>query len=249
MKNALFFHHAARHAFPASVVLACAAAQPAQATASLAALDASLPARVEQLARQGASRLVAEAQTAPARVEVELGTLDPRLTLAPCRSVMPYLAPGLPAWGRTRIGLRCEKGDKPWNVTLPVTIKVWVRSLVAVDALPAGTALQAGQLMEAEVDAAAAPGTLVAQNEAAVGRQLSRPLAAGSALRLQDLKARQWFVAGETVRVLAKGSGWHIAAEGQALGPGIEGQTLRVRMESGRMVQARPVAERQVEVD
>lgn len=242
-----------------TLALLCAAGLPAQAAVTLAGLDPSLPARVEQLARQSAVRLVADDAPGPARtatetrtgprVEVELGALDPRLSLAPCQRVAPYLAPGLPAWGRTRIGLRCEQGDKLWNVTLPVTIKVWVRSLVTTDALPAGTTLQAGQLMLAEVDAAAATGSLISDASAAAGRELRRPLAAGSALRLPDLKARQWFAAGETVRVLARGTGWQIAAEGQALGPGIEGQTLRVRMESGRMVQARPIAERQVEVD
>ena len=42
--------------------------------------------------------------------------------------------------------------------------------------------------------------------------------------------------------------GWRIHGEGQALNPGIEGQSVRVRTESGRIVSGVAVAERQVEV-
>jgi flagella basal body P-ring formation protein FlgA len=77
---------------------------------------------------------------------------------------------------------------------------------------------------------------------------LARPLAAGDTLREQDLRARQWFAAGDTVRIVAGGTGWRIDSEGQALGPGIEGQSVRVRTESGRIVSGIAVADRRVEV-
>ena len=76
------------------------------------------------------------------RVEVEPGRLDPRLRLAPCERVEPHLPPGAQAWGRTRVGLRCTEGPKPWNVYLPVTVKVFAPALVAAAALPAGTVLR-----------------------------------------------------------------------------------------------------------
>ena len=225
----------------AALLAGGASAGMAQAAA---VLDKGLATRIEQLAREGASNT----GWRYSRIEVELGELDPRLKLAPCQDIEPYIPAGLPAWGRTRVGLRCKQGAKAWNVTLPVTVKVWARSLVTTSALPAGAPLEAGQLMEAEIDLAAQPGTAVTRPVDALGRTLARPLPAGTALRVPDLKPRQWFNAGDTVRVLAVGNGWSIATEGQALGPGIEGQPARVRMESGRLVQARPVATRQAEI-
>lgn len=212
----------------------------AQADGDLAGIGA----QVEQLAKESAGR----AGLAGARIEVEVGSLDPRLKLAPCQRIEPYLPAGLPAWGRTRIGLRCTQGARLWNVSLPITVKVWARSLVTASALPAGTMLAAEHLGEAEVDLAAAPGLPQTEPGALVGRYLARPLAAGSALRQTDLKARQWFAAGETVRVVAVGPGWQVVTEGQAMSPGLEGQIVRVRTEQGRMLQARPVGDRQVEV-
>jgi flagella basal body P-ring formation protein FlgA len=67
-------------------------------------------------------------------------------------------------------------------------------------------------------------------------------------LRSGDLRPRMWFAAGDTVRIVAGGSGWHIRGEGQALGPGVEGQVVRVRTESGRIISGMAVADRQVEV-
>ncbi len=54
--------------------------------------------------------------------------------------------------------------------------------------------------------------------------------------------------AGDTVRISARGAGFAVSGEGQALTPGIEGQTARVRTESGRIVVGRPVGERHVEM-
>lgn len=199
---------------------------------------------IEQQARLFA---LATASTPSARVEVEVGTLDPRLRLAPCERVEPYVPAGTRLWGRSRIGLRCASGPVAWNIYLPLVVKVYGRATVAARALPAGTLLAASDLEEAEVDIAHAAAPLRAAGPA-LGRTLARPLAAGQPLRAADLRARQWFAAGETVQVVAVGSGFRISGEGQALGPGFEGQSARVRVESGRIVTGQPVAVRMLEL-
>jgi flagella basal body P-ring formation protein FlgA len=132
-------------------------------------------------------------------------------------------------------------------VTLPVTVHVYARSLVTQLALPAGTTLAPEHFTEAEVDLAAAPGLPIGQPSLAVGRTLARPVAAGSALRPTDLKARQFFAAGETVRVVAVGAGWQVVTEAQAMNPGLEGQTCECAP-NGPPAAGRPVGDRQVEV-
>ena len=209
--------------------------------------DSALLQQVETMARDGASAATAE-QGKGVRVEVKLGKLDPRLKLAPCQHIDTYLPPGLPVWGSTRMGLRCTQGSKLWNVSIPLQVSVYAQATVLKSALPAGTVLDASQLGQAEVDIAAAPGAAVADPMLAVGRTLGRSLAAGATLRQNDLKARQFFAAGETVRVTALGPGWQVVTEGQAVGAGIEGQMVHVRTESGRLLNARPTGDRQVEV-
>jgi flagella basal body P-ring formation protein FlgA len=219
-----------------AAVSAAAAAPAAPAPQTLAqALD---------LARQAAQVLA----PAGARVVASAGTLDPRLQLAPCERVEPYLAAGVPAWGRTRVGLRCLQGPVAWKAYLPVTVQVWAAAAVATAALPAGTHLEAAQITIAEVDWAATTAPPLAGAGALTGRVLARPLAAGQPLRTSDLLPRQWFALGETVRVLATGAGFSIDAEGEALTPGLEGQLARVRTESGRILVGRPVGERRMEL-
>lgn len=206
-------------------------------------LDAGLLKRLQQLAETAAQA----AAPPQARVEVLLGQLDPRLKLAPCAQVEPYMPAGHSAWGRSRIGLRCLKGA-PWNVSLPMQVQVFAKVLVASSPLPAGTVIAQDQLQVAEVDIAAQAGTVFTDAALLAGRTLVKPLAAGEAPRSTNLKARQWFAAGETVKVVAMGTGYAVSGEGQALQAGLEGQEVRVRFENGRILTGRPVGERRVEV-
>jgi len=235
-------------AFPAVTVVALAGATAAFAQDEPGYTpDTALLQQVETMARTGASAATA-GQAQGVRVEVKVGKLDPRLRLAPCMHIATYLPPGLPVWGSTRIGLRCTQGTKLWNVSIPIQVSVYAQATVLKAALAAGTVLDASQLGQAEVDIAAEPGAAVSDPMLAVGRTLGRSLAAGATLRQVDLKARQFFAAGETVRVTALGPGWQVVTEGQAVGAGIEGQSVHVRTEAGRLLTARPTGDRQVEV-
>jgi flagellar basal body P-ring formation protein FlgA len=193
-------------------------------------------------------RFALESGTKPGlRIEVVVGTLDPRLRLAPCARVEPYLPAGTRLWGRTRIGLRCTQGATPWNVYLPLTVKAFGTGLTAAAAMPAGTVLASADLLAGEVDLADGSAPLRVA-ETVIGRTLARPLKAGQALRQPDLRARQWFAAGDTVQITAIGPGFRVSGEGQALGPGLEGRTVRVRTDGGRVVVGLPVAERRLEL-
>ncbi len=211
--------------------------------AGAAVLDDALTLQVQSLADEASRR------AAPGlRVEVRIGQLDPRLKLAPCTTVQPYLPAGIRLWGAARIGLRCADAGVRWNVFLPITVDVFGPGLVTATALPAGAVLGAADLKLGSVNLSASPSAALTLSATAVGRTLARPLSAGDALRDADLRARQWFAAGDNVRIVAGGSGWRIHGEGQALNPGLEGQTVRVRTESGRIVSGLATGDRMVEV-
>lgn len=245
-----------RHAWLCALAgLAGLAAGPALAAGALgtagaadaAALPAELAAQVQRLAAGAAAVVWGSAAKAP-RIEVEVGRLDPRLRLAPCQQIVPYLPAGARPLGRTRVGLRCAQGERAWNVSLPVVVRLWAPSLAAATALPAGTVLEARHLITAEVDLAERADPAIGEPAALLGRTLARGLAAGDALRRGDLKSRQYFAAGDTVRIVAVGPGYAVSSEGQALGPGLEGQTAKVRTESGRVVSGLATGERRIEV-
>jgi flagella basal body P-ring formation protein FlgA len=216
----------------------------AQAPAGDGNLDAETLQRIQALGEQAGVGLA----PGTLRVEIEPGRLDPRLRLAPCERIEPYLPPQARAWGRSRVGLRCVQGPSAWNVYLPVVVKVFAPAWVAAAPLAAGTVLEAGQLQQAEVDWAAAATPPLTDASKLVGRALARPLPAGAPVRVADLKQRQWFASGDTVQLVARGNGFSVGGEGQAMSPGIEGQTVRVRTDNGRVLSGQAVGQNRVEV-
>ncbi|MFO1270995.1 MAG: flagellar basal body P-ring formation chaperone FlgA [Rubrivivax sp.] len=222
----------------------CLALAAGPLVAAAQALPAPALARATALAERSAQALA----PAGARVVALPGAPDPRLRLAPCEEVEASWPAGARAWGRTRVALRCTRGPKPWTVTLPMTVTVLAPAPVLAAPLPAGTVLEAQHLAEATVDWSAAPQVPVARAEDLLGRTLAHSLAGGQPLHAADLKPRQWFAAGETVRIVAAGSGYEVTSEGQALTAGVEGQVARVRTEAGRVVVGQPAGERRLEV-
>ncbi len=248
--------------------VAASAAVGAQGAAPAApALAALPPGLLEQglvEMKQAAETLVKAMAMQRARITVTAGVPDSRLKLAPCTAGTASLVPGLPAWGATRLNLRCTQGAG-WNILLPVKVQVFAPAVVAASALSSGTALAASHLAVAEVDWAAHGGPPSASARSAPAqaagqpalftstsllhqRQLARPLAPGAPVRTQDLQSRQWFAAGSTVSVVAQGEGFSVVSEGQALTPGLEGQPVRVRTESGRVLSGLATGERRVEL-
>ena len=169
------------------------------------------------------------------RVEVTVGTLDPRLQLAPCARVEPYMLPGTRLWGRTAIGVRCLEGAT-WTVALPVTVTVRGRALVAAEPLAAGAVLPPGSLRMEDTELTREPGTPVTDPAQLVGRTLLRPMAAGQVLRMEHFRITPTVASGDPVRIQLLGQGFTIQAEGQALAAAGEGQVLRVRTDSGRIL-------------
>lgn len=224
--------------------LLVAAVTAAAATPPAPVLETALDTQLQQFALAAARN----ASTPGLRVQVRVGQLNPRLRLAPCAAVQPYLPPGTRLWGAAHIGLRCNDGRARWNVFLPITVEVYGQALVANAPLAAGTTLAAADLRSAEVNLAADRAAAMTDPALAVGRTLSRALNAGATVREGDLRARQWFSAGDSVRIVGGGAGWRISSEGLALAPGIEGRPVRVRTESGRVISGTAVAEREIEV-
>jgi flagellar basal body P-ring formation protein FlgA len=215
-----------------------------QPTALAPGWPAGLAALAVAAAEQGARALA----PAGARVQVSPLAWDSRLQLAPCAQTSAFLAAGQPAWGRTRVGLRCTDGRVNWSVFAPVQVQVWAPALVLRESLPAGARLAAGQWAERVVDWAALPAAPLTEETATAGRTLARPLAAGEALRETHLQAVLWFSSGATVQVVAAGAGFAISTDALALGHGVQGQPVRVRTEGGRVLVGRATGAARVEL-
>lgn len=214
---------------PKAPLQALAVALLAAGAATLACADATTP---EATVKVYLDSLVAGL---PGRAEVVVGQLDPRLTLAPCARIEPYLPANTRLWGRSHIGLRCVEGAS-WNVSLPVNVRLFGPALVAVRALPANQPISEYDVALEEQELTREPGAPLNEVGQLGGRVLSRPVAAGTVLRQDWLRAQPVIQAGDNVRILARGAGFAVTGDGQALNSALDGQTVRVRTDSGRVV-------------
>lgn len=169
------------------------------------------------------------------RVEIVVGQLDPRLTLAPCDRIEPFLPPGTRAWGRINVGMRCREGAS-WTVFVPVTIKVFGNALTAKKTLTFGTAPADNDVASVESELSREPGTPVTDLKQIEGRVLAKAVYAGQILRMEQFRAAPAVSQGDQVKVVAIGAGFSVSAEGEALAHALDGQNVRVKTETGRIV-------------
>lgn len=197
-------------------------------------------AQLEQMARDWVQPALAAAVGVDGggrlRPEIVMGSLDDRLQLAPCARIEPYLPPGTRLWGRSRVGLRCLEGPVRWNVFMPVTVKAWGPGWVVRRPIAAGTVLAQEDAELAEMDWAEQPYAVLANPERWVGLQAAYALQPGQALRQNMVRPTPAFGAGAQVRVSSIGAGFQVVVSGEALTAGVPGQTVRVRLASGRIV-------------
>ncbi len=180
------------------------------------------------------------------RLVIQVGQLDTRVHLAPCARAEPFVPPGVRLWGRTQVGIRCTAGAS-WAIRLPVTIQAFAQVAVANTALTPGTSLSASDVHLEEFDLTRENAPLVSDPATLNGKQLTRSVAAGQPLRIDALRIPPSVNAGDPVQILVTGQGFTLSSEGVALTPGSEGQSLRVRTESGRVV-AGTLRDRTIEV-
>jgi flagella basal body P-ring formation protein FlgA len=194
-------------------------------------------------------RAFIDVQTAgiPGRVEISVGKLSPRPALAPCARIEPFIPAGTRLWGRAALGLRCQEGAR-WSVLVPVHIRIFGPALHAVRPLAAGQGLAPGDFEIKEIELTREMPGILTTDEVIAKQVLARPVMPGTALRRDHFRARLVAVAGDQVTLTYTGSGFSVSSIGKLLQPAAEGQTVRVQVESGRIISGVATAARTVEI-
>jgi flagella basal body P-ring formation protein FlgA len=175
------------------------------------------------------------------RLEVSVGSIDPRLQLAPCARMEPYIPTGTRLWGRANIGVRCLEGAS-WNVFIPVHVRIYAPALVAARPLAARQELSEADVQIEEIELTRQTGAVLTDPAQLAGRILSRPLAAGQPLRADQLRTPPVVSAGDQVKLSYRGAGFTISSSAKALSAASDGQRVRVQTEAGKILSgiARP---------
>jgi flagella basal body P-ring formation protein FlgA len=171
----------------------------------------------------------------PGAVSFTVGAIDPNNNLTPCSALEAFAAPGARLWGRSTVGVRC-RDEAGWSLYVPVRIAVVGEYLVAARALAQGQVLAEGDLATSRGDLAELPAGILTEPALAVGRTLSMSVVAGRPVRSDMLRQPLAVQQGQSIKVLARGSGFNVSTEGKALANAADGQVVQVRTASGQTV-------------
>ncbi|HCI13432.1 MAG: flagella basal body P-ring formation protein FlgA [Gallionellales bacterium GWA2_60_142] len=186
-----------------------------------------------QIAKLAASFVKQQTAGISGKVDYQIEGLDPRISLTPCSRMEAFLPSGSQLIGKTSIGVRCNE-QNGWQILVPIRITVTLQLLVSARQLQPGQVLQSADITAQSVEISRATGfTDPAQ---VVGKVLRYGVAAGQILRDDMLRAPYSVTQGQVVQIIARGIGFSIRNEGVALSNAGEGQTVQIRVASGRVV-------------
>ncbi|XZG69291.1 flagellar basal body P-ring formation chaperone FlgA [Chitinibacteraceae bacterium HSL-7] len=164
-----------------------------------------------------------------------LGQLDDRLRLQACKRLDFALPQGARLAGNVLIEVRCAEGAA-WRIRYPVHVAYSTRYLIAARPLAAGKTLSADDFSVMEGDIASVPGSVVTDEQMALGQTLTVAMAPGAVLKSEMLRAGTVVRQNQKVRVMAVFDGIEISNDGVALNNAGAGDVVRVRVGRNRII-------------
>jgi flagella basal body P-ring formation protein FlgA len=174
-------------------------------------------------------RIMVDHQFAPGvgDIEIQVGEIDPRMQLAPCARLEPFVPPGAKLWGRASLGVRCVEGAS-WTAYVPVTIRVYAPTLVATHPIARGAELTAEDVRAERIDLTAYRSGVIGAEETIAGKVAVRAIAAGEALQRDVVRMPRILQPGDVVKVVYAGANFAIVTDGKALSTAGDGESARI---------------------
>lgn len=186
-----------------------------------------------QITRAVANFVQQQTANLAGKVDYQIEELDTRIVLTPCTRLETFLPGGSRLIGKTSVGVRCAE-QNGWQILVPVQIRITLPLLVSARQLPVGHVLQEQDIARQTTEITRTDG----YTDAAllIGKVLRYSIAAGQILRDDMLRAPYSVTQGQLVQTATKGNGFSIRGEGVAMNNASEGQSVQVRVSSGRMI-------------
>lgn len=169
----------------------------------------------------------------PGKASYRIDNMDQRIRLAQCDQIEAFLPVGSQLIGKTSVGVRCTKTNG-WRVLVPVHIRMSINLLISARQLPSGHIVQSGDLASRTIDASRIEG--LTDPKQALGQVLRHGIGAGQVLRENMLRPPYSVIQGHAVQLAVQGNGFSIGSEGVALNNAGDGQAVRVRVGSKRVI-------------
>lgn len=169
----------------------------------------------------------------PGKASYLIDEIDPRLSLSECARLEAFLPAGSQFIGKTSVGVRCTEKNG-WSIFVPAQVKVSLNLLVSARQLPMGHTLRKEDIVTQTTEASTISG--FTDPKRVLGQVMRYGISAGQLLRADMLRPPYSVTQRQVVQISAQGNGFSIRNEGAALNNASEGQSVQVRVGSGRVI-------------
>jgi flagella basal body P-ring formation protein FlgA len=204
-----------------------------------ALLGAATPAAISSSddIRAAAQKLLEQrSRSDGASPQITVAALDPRLRLSHCdEPLRASIAGDGQLHAVTTVAVRCDAPVR-WSIYLRATVNTQMKVLTARRLLPRGTEITAADF---DLSAHVVPGSgsdALRSFDQLPGRRLRLPLESGAVLTIDKVEQTPVVRRGQTVTLLAKGSGLEIRVSAVALADGGPKQRIAVQNQSTHQV-------------
>ncbi len=180
--------------------------------------------------------------------EINIEVIPPRATLPACESPSAFFPNASSRrWGRVSVGVRCGADGRQVRY-LQANIQVFGSYPVTATDIDAGQRITEAMLGSRQGDLSQLPPYTVMDARKLIGLQATRSLRAGTTLNEHQVREIPSVLRGQRVSVEARGRGFRVSREGEALEDGGHGETIRVRLSRREILDAIVVGPQRVAV-
>lgn len=155
--------------------------------------------------------------------------------LPACDALSAFISNGARPRARMSVGVRCA-APQPWSTYVQATVSVPGQYYVAARVINAGERITRENIAPQDGDLVALPPGAVSDAEAVLGMTASYRIGSGQPVKQASLRSAGSIQRGQTVRVTARGAGFAVSSDGQAMENAAPGSMVQVRMASGQIV-------------
>lgn len=183
------------------------------------------------------------------RLEYQINSLDPRLSLQPCAAPLSLQAQQQTQFGgRLNVQVSCPAGNG-WSIYVPVELAIYRPVVVAATPLARGQNVTTADVLLKEFNVARVNGQYLTSLDAAVGMAARRNIGQDSIVLADQLDPPLLIKRGDAVTISAEGDAISVKMPGIALTDGRRGEQIRIKnSSSARVVQARVIAPGQAQI-
>lgn len=203
---------------------------------------------VGEIVAAARQHVVAQAPHRGGKRIIEVGRVDPRVRLQRCdNGLRTRPGPGNARGARQTVIVSCP--SRNWQLYVPVSERYLDNFVVARRGLARGEVITRNDVDVRQMRVSRGEHGFFEDIDAVLGMEVRRPIAAGSALKAQQLQLVAVVARGDRVVIHATGAGIQVRMEGESLANAAIGERVRVRnLSSRRIVEGVAVAAGRVRV-